>query len=330
MITPKENYLRVMRHEKPEWIPNNLEDMNFLIPILEIERWPEDESGVDGFGVEWTFVPGTGAPMPTMGKEILRDVTEWREKVKFPDLDSYDWKTEGADALDFCEEDKANSCMIINGMFERIHACMGMEEAMCALLEEPEACYEFAGAIADHKIGMMERCRKYYKADVINMHDDYGSNQGPLMSLETWRTIFKPHLKRIVDACHEMGMIYQHHSCGFIEPFIDDMVEIGVDAIDTWQVCNTNMRAIKDKYQDRLTFIGGLDSLGVLDRKGVTEQEIYNEFKRAVDLMAPGGSYIPYPITLTFDFIPTYMKFMHEYGKDYYKNHPEALGRFGK
>ena len=82
MLTPKENYLRVMRHEKPEWIPNNLEDINFLIPILEIERWPEDESGVDGFGVEWTFVPGTSAPMPTLGKEILHDVTEWKEVVK--------------------------------------------------------------------------------------------------------------------------------------------------------------------------------------------------------------------------------------------------------
>lgn len=52
MLTPKENYLRVMRHEKPEWLPCNPEDVNFLIPILEIERWPEDGSGLDGFGVE--------------------------------------------------------------------------------------------------------------------------------------------------------------------------------------------------------------------------------------------------------------------------------------
>lgn len=220
--------------------------------------------------------------------------------------------------------------MIINGMFERMHDCMGMEEAMIALLEEPEACYEFAGAIADHKIRMMEKCKKYYKADVINMHDDYGSNQGPLMSLETWRTIFKPHLKRIVDACHEMGMIYHHHSCGFIEPFVPDMVEIGVDALDTWQVCNTNVRAIKDEYQDRLTFIGGMDSLGVLDREGVTEQEMYDEIKRAVELMAPGGSYIPYPVTLKFDFVPSYLKYMNAEGKDYYKTHPEALVRFEK
>ena len=325
MITPKENYLRVLRHERPEWLPHNREDRNFYVPLMGIERWPGTGSGRDGFGVEWTFDAGSGAPMPTAGKILMDDVTKWREQVRFPDLDSYDWVGTAAEALKIRDPDKLTSCMIVNGMFERLHACMGMEEAMIALLEEPEACREFANAVADHKIAMMERCRTYFKADLINMHDDYGSNQGPLMSLETWRYIFKPGLKRIVEACHEMGMFYQHHSCGFIEPFVEDLVEIGVDAIDTWQVCNRNMRVIKDRFQDRLTFVGGMDNLGILDRPDATDEEIYAELKRAVDLMAPGGSYIPASITLTFRYMPTYLRFMQEYGKDYYRNHPESL-----
>ena len=325
MITPKENYLRVLRHQRPEWIPNTREDRNFYIPMMEIERWNKPGSGVDGFGVEWTFDPGAGAPMPTAGKFLMDDVCRWKEQVQFPDLDQYDWGSAAEQVLQTWDPDKLTSCMIVNGMFERLHACMGMEEAMVALIEEPKACREFADAVANHKIAMMKRCKEHFKADLINMHDDYGSNQGPLMSLETWRHIYKPGLKRIVDACHEMGMLYQHHSCGYIEPFVEDMVEIGVDAIDTWQVCNRNMRAIKDRFQDRLTFIGGVDNLGVLDWSNATEEEIYAEFKRAVDLMAPGGSYIPSSITLTFRFFPTYMKFMHEYGRDFYRNHPETL-----
>lgn len=38
MLTPKENYLRVMRHEKPEWLPCNPEDVNFLIWTAMIGR----------------------------------------------------------------------------------------------------------------------------------------------------------------------------------------------------------------------------------------------------------------------------------------------------
>jgi len=325
MLTPKENYMKVMRHETPEWLPNVLNDSNFIIPMAEIERYVGDETGYDGFGVHWTFVPDVRAPMPTLGMDIMDDVTKWREQVKFPDLDAYDWETEGADILEMCDEDKVTTALNINGMFERLHACMGMTEALTSLLLEPEACYEFFGAVADHKIGMVQRMKQYFKIDVVLMHDDYGTEQNLFMSLDTWRELLKPHLKRIIDACHECGVLYHHHSCGYIEPLVPDFVEIGMDALDTWQVCNKNMRAIKDEYQDRLAFIGGLDSFGILDNPDCGPDEYYAEFKRATDLMAPGGSYIPFPVTLTMDFAPTYFKFMNEYGTDFYKNHPDAV-----
>lgn len=35
-------------------------------------------------------VPQPGMPVP--GKYVLEDITEWREKVVFPDLDAIDWE----------------------------------------------------------------------------------------------------------------------------------------------------------------------------------------------------------------------------------------------
>lgn len=324
-MTARENYLMVYQHKTPKWLPNGLMDKNFCVPLNHIERYMGTDSGEDAFGVHWTYEAMSQAPMPTPGKILLEDITEWQDVVKIPNLELYDWETAGKEYLQKCDPSKVNYALNVNGMFERLHACMGMTEALCALVTDPEACYDFFGAIADHKIRMMEKTKKHFDIEIYNMHDDYGMQDGPFMSIELWRTLLKPHLKRIVEACHDFGMYYQHHSCGFIEPIVDDMVEIGVDAIDTWQICNTNMRAIKDKYQDRLAFVGGLDNLGVLDKENVTPEEVEIEFKRAIDLMAPGGSYIPYPVTLNRFFVPGFLKTMQTYGTDFYQNHPEAI-----
>lgn len=308
-MTPRENALIAYHHGIPEWIPSRLMDINLTFPAPFIERYQGHETGTDGFGVEWKYEKATNAPMTT-SNHLLQDITEWREKVMFPDLETINWEEQAKRDTAHFQKDKLNMAMNINGPFERIHACLGMMDTLCALVEEEEECIEFTRAIADHKIRLIDKVARYYNVDVFNMHDDYGMNDNMFMSLDTWRRIFKPQLKRIVEAVHEKGMLYEHHSCGFIEPIVPDLVEIGVDALDVWQVCNTNMRSIKDKYQKQLTFGGGFDNQGVFDKVGVTFEECYNETKRAVELMAPGGSYVAFTITVTNDFQPAFQKAM--------------------
>ena len=43
----------------------------------------------------------------------------------------------------------------------------------------------------------------------------------------------------------------------------DELVELGIDAIDPLQITNP-IRELKDKYQDRVTFVGGYDNQGRL------------------------------------------------------------------
>lgn len=189
-----------------------------------------------------------------------------------------------------------------------------MTNALCALMLDPDECAAFAEAIADFKIEYIKKVGKYYpEADVFNFHDDYGTGDRMFMDPDIWRKIFKPQLKRIVDTAHQEGLFFQFHSCGYIEPIIDDLVEIGVDALDPLQICNTNMRTIKDKYQDRLTFCGGFNNQEVFDRAGVTDEECYQESKRGLELLAPGGSYIAYPITITQFYEKELLKALSDY-----------------
>lgn len=338
-LTPRENALIAYRHGTPAWIPCFYTDIGLFQANPGMERYPGHQTGTDGFGVSWTFEPSIGAPMTTPGSEpVLKDIADWKEVVTFPDLEAVDWEKQaeidlhtnfvafaggagliplenGATCLD---GGKLGVCMVINGMFERLHALMGMTEAMCALIEDPESCYEFFGAMADYKIAYFKKIAQYYPVDVINAHDDYGANDRMLISPETFRTLLKPHLKRIVDAVHEMGLIYQHHSCGYIEPIFEDLVEIGVDAIDTLQACNTNLGELKARFGKQITFCGGFDTNGVLDRLDATPEEIKAEYRRTIDLLAPGGSYVVYPIGGTFGFIPHFLEAHFQYGMGFY------------
>ena len=339
-LTPRENALIAYRHGTPAWIPCFYTDMALFQAYPEGERYCGADHGTDWFGIDWTFVPAGGAPMPTNHHGIFDDVTEWKNYVKFPDLDAIDWKAQAekdlrtdftalaagaglvplADGKSHTDEPKLMVCMVINGMFERLHAFMGMENALVALMTEPESCKEFFHAMADYKIAYFKKIAEHYPVDVINAHDDYGTNDGLFMAPEVWRELIKPELKRIVDACHEMGVIYQHHSCGYIEPLLGDLVEIGVDAIDTLQgASNPNLKELKAKYGDKITFCGGFDNLNVLDRADVTREEVHAEYERVINDLAPGGSYVVYPIGLCFHFIPHFLEKHFQYGMGFYQ-----------
>ena len=338
-ITPRENALIAYRHGTPMWIPTFFTDISCFQACPQMERYTGNQSGKDYFGVDWTFVPQMGAPMPTPGTELFSDMTEWREYVKIPDVDAIDWEKQaeldahtdmlalaaGAgivpikDGGSIYDGDKLVVCMVINGMFERLHAMMGMTNALCALIEEPEECKAYFHAIADYKIAYFKKIAKYYKVDIINAHDDYGTNDRLFMSVEMWRELIKPELKRMVDACHECGVLYQHHSCGYIEPLLEDLIEIGVDAIDTLQAsCNPNLKELKKKYGSQITFCGGFDNMNILDNPQATKEDIQNEYVRVINDLAPGGSYVVYPITGTFGFIPDLLEKHFQYGMGFY------------
>ena len=316
-MTRREEILDVYRHKNMGFVPNFFTDFDYSQPEEILER-PRG-SGKDWFGVDWTFVPEVSAPMVTPGTKRLTDISRWRQFLKFPDLNSIDWASKAAiETSKWDRENKISFMMIINGPFERLHALMGFEDAFVAMYEEPEIVHELLDAIVDYKIELVNIVAEYYKPDVLCMHDDYGTNDRLFMSLDLWREFFKPATKKVVDAVHAKNMFYEHHSCGFIEPLIPELVELGIDAIDPLQVTN-DIAGLKKAYQDCLTFVGGFDTQGVFDRIGVTEEEIRAEVRRTLDLLAPGGSYIAFPLTITFDFVPVFLdefyKHAHNYGE---------------
>lgn len=343
-LTARENAKLAYAHKVPQWIPCFYTDIAMIQACPEMERYTGQTVGKDYFGVEWTYEPNIHAPMPTPGKVMFEEIEDWRDFVKFPDLDAIDWEKQAekdihTDFMAFVmgagivplkdgksnwDGDKLRVCMVLNGPFERLHSFMGFENALMALASDPDECDAYFEAAFNWKIEYMKKIHQYYDVDVVNCHDDYGAADRMFMRPELWREIIKPHMKRLVDACHEMGLIYQHHSCGFVEPILPDMAEIGVDAIDTLQACNTHLPELKKELGDRLTFCGGFDNQHVLDVPGVTPEAVKAEYRRVIDSLAPGGSYVIYPIGGAFDFIPAFLEEHFQYGMGFYARNKTA------
>lgn len=130
-------------------------------------------------------------------------------------------------------------------------------------------------------------------ADVVACGDDLGFQNGPIVSPELYRQLFKPRHKKYFDTIKKYSSAFiNFHCCGSIYKLLPDLIELGVDAINPVQVAAKDMDSnlLGQEFGDQLSFWGGIDTQRVLPRG--TAEEVKSEVKRRIRDLAPGGGYI--------------------------------------
>lgn len=297
MQTMKECVLAAYRREKQDFVPCVQAVMHGVMCPGDNYIGPAGE-GFDAWGVKWHFDGGNPAfngPTPVPGGALIEDFEDWETHIKLPDLDALPWGF-ARQMLPADRQDKLVDVFMLSGLLERMHYLAGFENALCAFYEAPEAVHSFLHAMADWRIAFIDRLVAIAQPEIVHMQDDWGTQNGMMISPELWREFFKPHEKRFAQHIHSKGLLYEHHSCGYIQPIIGDLVEIGVDAINPLNVCN-DIPQIKKEFGNAICLIGGLNNQ-LIDAPETQEAEIRAEVRRAIDENAPGGAYIP-------SYIPT-------------------------
>jgi hypothetical protein len=324
-LTPRENVLRAIRRERPEWVPYGLESTVWVYPPY---RERPLNAGYDDFGVRWAYEPGAeGGTYPDPDGHPIRDLADWRSQLTLPDLDSMDWDTftlgfsETSVHVEAIDRSRWLVCGIVEmGLFERSYLLLGMEQALIAYAAEPDLMRALLEAIADFKIAMIERFHAAVGLDIISYGDDWGTQSSLFLSPRTWRQVIKPPTRRIYDAMKRHGYIIIQHSCGKISAIFDDLIELGPHIWNPCQPCN-DLAALKRRYGKQITFYGGIDSQYVLDRPGVTEDEVRAEVRHRIDELAGGGGYIAWP-SHSVPFDPELVRAMEDeiatYGRSFY------------
>ena len=75
------------------------------------------------------------------------------------------------------------------------------------------------------------------EVDAIHIADDWGTQQSLLISPDMWREYFKPCYREYCEMAHRHGKLVLMHSDGYILDILDDLVEIGVDAVNSQLQC---------------------------------------------------------------------------------------------
>ena len=126
--------------------------------------------------------------------------------------------------------------------------------------------------------------------DVVFVGDDLATSQNTVMSLDIFREMVKPYLKEYYSFIKKRTKAkLMYHSCGAITPFLDDLIEIGVDILNPIQVnaAGMNTKELKKRFGDRLCFWGGIDAHNVMP-KG-TPRDVQEEVRRRIADLGPEG-----------------------------------------
>ena len=134
-------------------------------------------------------------------------------------------------------------------------------------------------------------------ADILWAGDDFGTQQAMVMDPHTWRRLFKPRIKYMIEEWKKVNpeVKIAWHSCGSILPIIDDFIEIGLDILNPMQPMATDMNAEKltSTFGDRIMYFGGIDIQNLLP-VGPPEK-IKEEVKRVAAVYSKSSRYILAP-----------------------------------
>jgi uroporphyrinogen decarboxylase len=130
--------------------------------------------------------------------------------------------------------------------------------------------------------------------DVIMIGDDLAGQDGPLFHPRVYRSIIKPRQQALVAYIKSRTKAkVWYHSCGSILPYIPDLIDNGIDALNPVQITARGMDpgSLKARFGERLVFWGGgIDTQKTLPRG--TSAGVREEVRRNLAAFMPGGGYV--------------------------------------
>jgi uroporphyrinogen decarboxylase len=126
--------------------------------------------------------------------------------------------------------------------------------------------------------------------DAVRLGDDWGSQTQLLIPPTVWRELFKPLYRDYCDLAHSHGKSVFFHSDGHITEIYDDLIEIGVDALNSQLFC-MDLQDLARRAKGRITFWGEIDRQHVLPS---TDPQVGRDAVREVarHLYEPAGGII--------------------------------------
>jgi len=323
MISPRENILKVLRRSGMDKVP-----VDFVLcesQIEEIERRTGNRDYESYFGlshrsfemnVQRNFTSGPelfkreSLPDSTIfdeygighskGSEFAFHMTRMHHPLKGADLNEivdYPFPTvPGGELQNLIEKVNelrsaglASFAFMQMTVWEASWYLRSMEELLIDMMTQDEK----AGALLDRITQFaVSKATTYAKAgaDILSLGDDIGTQNSILMDVALWETWLKPRLAKVINSARQIkpDILIFYHSCGYILPFIDQLIEIGVDILNPVQPECMSFDEVHSRFGERLSFWGTLGTQELLPY-GTKEEVLHTTISRLQTCGEAGG-----------------------------------------
>lgn len=287
-LTPRENFLKAMRRQDPDYIPvyfqlcpSLCEEFQKRTGLTDYEKYynfnvrtfrltptqhPNDYSAYHhslkpGFYIdEWGVgrEPGSVAHFTKMVPPMADfDDPEQVWEFPLPDmLADYRWEPLYEKVLACKAEGYAPIYRSIQ-IFEYAWYLRGLDNMLADMIADEEMAEACLKRMADFQVQVTRKVAEC-GFDMIVFGDDIGTQKSMMMSMDLWRRWLKPDLKRVIDAAKAVNpdVLAYYHSDGVIYDAIPELIEVGVDILNPIQPECIDPDKVKQLYGDRLSFWG--------------------------------------------------------------------------
>jgi hypothetical protein len=133
---------------------------------------------------------------------------------------------------------------------------------------------------------------------VITSYTDFGAQNGPFISPQTYRALYKPFNKAVNDWVHQNTTWKTFiHCCGSVRALLPDFVEGGFDILNPVQTSAAHMDPVelKKTFGDALSFWGGgIDTQRTLPFG--TPEQVREEVRQRIKVFGAGGGFVFNPV----------------------------------
>ncbi len=199
----------------------------------------------------------------------------------FPDFENADYTHQKQEVLDIHARGYAAGAPMACTIWETAWYMRSMEALMGDMMDDDPMAEYLLDEVTRRSV---KRAESFAKANVdcLFLGDDIGMQHSIMMSRELYNTWLQPRLKRVIQAAKAIkpDIIVLYHSCGFVTPFIPDLLDAGIDVLNPVQPECMDFEELHATYGDVLSFHGTLGTQTTMpfgspdDVKAVVERNL--------------------------------------------------------
>lgn len=115
-------------------------------------------------------------------------------------------------------------------LFETMQSLRPFEDVLIDIAQDTPEINLLADRLVEYNLRLVENALET-GVEAIAVGDDFGTQQGCMISPQTWRRFFLPRYQALTAPIKKAGKRIFFHSCGQIGPILEDLRQAGADVI---------------------------------------------------------------------------------------------------